>query len=588
MMVLTIDLETYLITPECLTPRIVCATYKTDGVAVLETRDENGGFKVYDVIEKHLENPDAVLIGHNVSFDLACLVNERPAFLPVVFGAYDNGQIRDTMVGDQLLGIAAGAFEKRKSSLAACAKRYLNIEMTGKTGDAWRFKYAELDGIPEDQWPAEAVRYAVQDVKNTELVFYHLNGAVIQNWREQCYAAWALHLISVYGMRINEDRADDWLSTIEAEFLEARAYSKKIGILRPNDTKNMSVLREFIAEAYDGKPPLTDKGSIKTDVETLKHSGDERLVKYADGRFCEKLWTTYAPILQGSRIVRPRYNVLVKSGRTSCSKPNMQNPPRGGGFREVFEPRPGYVFALCDYDQIELVALSQIHLWLFETSALADAVNEGRDLHLEVAAKLNPDDPKSYRQASKAANYGFAGGLGAEAFRNYAKGLGLDISEDDAKDIRAAWLKTWPEMKKYFSYISRATTWGGADVEQFVSRRVRGSCSFTQYANTLFQGLVADAAKSALTAVCRACYIEFENPLFGSRPVAFLHDEIIIETPEENAASAADELSRIMIEEMRRYIPDVKVGASAYLSTLWSKKADAVYNDAGELIPWTK
>jgi len=108
-MVLTIDLETYLITPECLTPRIVCATYKTDGPCILETRDENGGFKVYDVIEKHLQNPDAVLVGHNVSFDLACLVNERPAFLPVVFGAYENGQIRDTMVGDQLLGIAAGA-----------------------------------------------------------------------------------------------------------------------------------------------------------------------------------------------------------------------------------------------------------------------------------------------------------------------------------------------------------------------------------------------------------------------------------------------------------------------------------------------
>ena len=74
--------------------------------------------------------------------------------------------------------------------------------------------------------------------------------------------------------------------------------------------------------------------------------------------------------------------------------------------------------------------------------------------------------------------------------------------------------------------------------------------------------------------------------MFGSRPVAFLHDEIIIETPEENAASAADELSRIMIAEMRRYIPDVRVGASAYLSTLWSKKAGPVYNDAGDLIPW--
>ena len=171
-------------------------------------------------------------------------------------------------------------------------------------------------------------------------------------------------------------------------------------------------------------------------------------------------------------------------------------------------------------------------------------------------------------------------------FKEYAKGYGLDVSDDEARDIRSAWLETWPEMRKYFDMIGEATRWGSCDVEQFITRRLRGACSFTQYAITLFQGLVADGAKNALRAVSRACYAQPESVLFGSRPVAFLHDEIIIETPRFKAAEAAEKLSRIMIVEMRRFIPDVKVGAEAYLSEIWSKDAERVINSDGGLGIW--
>ena len=70
--------------------------------------------------------------------------------------------------------------------------------------------------------------------------------------------------------------------------------------------------------------------------------------------------------------------------------------------------------------------------------------------------------------------------------------------------------------------------------------------------------------------------------------MAFLHDEIIIEAPEEKAAGAAQELSRIMIDTMNEWIPDVKIGASAYLSRVWSKKAGPVYDAGGGLLPWER
>jgi len=586
---LFIDLETYKIGRR-LTPRIVSITYDQglfNGVqhpgpfSDTITRDHFESFKGL-MIERLYDG----VVGHNVAYDLACLCNEWPDLIPHVFEAYKAGRVVDTMITEKLKAIEDGDIDRRRFTLAHLARKYLAVEMEGKNDpDAWRLRYSELDGVSFDNWPKEAQDYATLDVRYLWLI-WEAQGAHKRDTSGQPAAAFALHLISIYGMRINRARADVWLENVAEEARKGAAMAQKLGILRANGTRNVKLLREIVAEAYNGAPPFTDKGAVKTDGETLKGSKNPALVEYQKSRFADKLATTYAPILRDGQTVHPRYNVLVKSGRTSCSKPNMQNPPRGGGFREVFEPRPGFVYVLCDYDQIELVALGQIHLWMFKTSAIADAVNEGRDLHLEVAAKLNPDNPKAYRQAAKICNYGYPGGLSSRVFIEYAKGFGLDFDEDESREMRKAWLDTWPEMAKYFDHIGRATAWGPTEVRQFKSGRIRGACSFTQYANTLFQGLTADGAKAALFKVSRACYTDEKSPLYGSRPVAFLHDEIILESPEDKAAGAAAELQKQMIEAMGEFIPDVKVTAGAYLSRVWSKNAGEVYGPGGELVPW--
>jgi DNA polymerase-1 len=574
--VFTLDLETYKIGAR-LTPRIVSICYAIDDEKpVLLTRC----FREFPDILKKASPPFVV---QNGSFDFGCLAVEFPDLLPWIFEQYERGHVVDTMINAKLVAIENGTIDRQRFSLAAIAKRLLGLNVEGKEGDdAWRLRYHELEGVDGEDWPHAARQYAIKDVEITRAVHKAQN---YTRPHTQARAAWALHLISVYGMRINEGRAGQWLEHVEIEAEKGRQKARDLGILRANGTRDVKILQGLITGAYDGKPPLTDKGKVSYSVDTLKGSGDASLTAYSESSFAAKLSSTYAPILKEGQTVHPRYNVLVSTGRTSCSKPNMQNPPRAGGFRELFEPRPGYVYALCDYDQIELVALGQIHLWMFKTSAIADAVNEGRDLHLEVAARLNPDNPPAYRQASKAANYGFAGGLGSGAFRQYARASGVDISEDEAKEIRLAWLKTWPEMTKYFKHISNKTTWGPCEITQFRSGRVRGGCAYTQAANTFFQGLVADGCKEALFNVSKACFIDQKSPLYGSRPVAFLHDEIILESPKGDARRAAGELQRIMIENMRRWIPDVKVSATAYLSTRWSKDAGPVY-DGGELIPW--
>jgi DNA polymerase-1 len=110
----------------------------------------------------------------------------------------------------------------------------------------------------------------------------------------------------------------------------------------------------------------------------------------------------------------------VASGRTSWSDPNLQNPPRAGGVRECFVPRPGFVFVAVDYDTLELRALAQVCLDLFGWSKMADRLNAGEDLHAALGARFlgidydafmklreaGDEDAKKARQNAKGFNFG--------------------------------------------------------------------------------------------------------------------------------------------------------------------------------------
>jgi DNA polymerase I-like protein with 3'-5' exonuclease and polymerase domains len=142
-----------------------------------------------------------------------------------------------------------------------------------------------------------------------------------------------------------------------------------------------------------------------------------------------------------------------------------------------------------------------------------------------------------------------------------------------AEALRNSWFKQWPEMRKYFALISDAVNYNNGEIEQLYSKRVRGACTFTSGANTLFQGLAADGAKMALWDVSRACYNDKKSPLYGSRPVLFIHDEIGAEMPEATASEALEEMSRIMVDAMEAVTPDIKIRTDGALCRNWWKGA---------------
>jgi hypothetical protein len=109
------------------------------------------------------------------------------------------------------------------------------------------------------------------------------------------------------------------------------------------------------------------------------------------------------------------------------------------------------------------------------------------------------------------------------------------------------------------------------------SGRLRANATFAARHNTMFQGLAADGAKLALWKLWRA----------GYRIVNFIHDEIMVEIPEHtNLALHAEVVRQLMIEAMRRVVPDVQIDVLYAVSDMWAKSAEAVIDDDGRLTVW--
>lgn len=270
--------------------------------------------------------------------------------------------------------------------------------------------------------------------------------------------------------------------------------------------------------------------------------------------------------------------------------------------REVFRPRKGWVFAQADYGSLELVTFAQLCYKLFGFSALRDALNDGKDPHVEYGAALarlsieeayafhNAGDKrfKGFRQKAKVVNFGCPGGLGAARLVDYMKGFGILIDEAEAKALIAMWKERWPETKPYFQYINNVVKSDRPLIDLFTGR-VRGCVRYTNACNDGFQGLGAACGKEALFFVAKACYVDKNSPLFGCRTVNFVHDELIVEVPDDYYAhDAAKELERLMILGAQKYVTDVRISAPPTLQEFWSKDAEAVHDEKGRMVPWSK
>ena len=531
------DTETYLIADGMLAPTLVCVSF-SEPPHLLNRADG------LDRMAQLLADFDVRLVGHNVAYDLGVIAAEDPdRFLPLIFGALEADRITDTKIREQLAQLAIGQLRMNQNGrtrydLGALTMRHHCGMTLDKSGDSWRMHYSELAGVSIDDYPEAAKTYAIDDALATLRVYN--NQRDHRDEYNQTRAAWALHLMTLRGIAIDPEAVAALEVQLTDDVAVKRAELAASGLIRKNGTKDTKAIRAKVEAAYKHPP---------TDRQTLNESGDDDLIALAALGAVDKLLKTYIPSLK-KPTAHPSYSLMMETGRTSSSKPNIQNLPRAGGVRECYIPRAGYKLYSIDYSTLELAALSQVCRELFGASAMGDAINAGADLHQEFANTAGTS-----RQLAKAGNFGFPAGMSAASFAKYARGFGVEVENPEA--VRDAWFLQWPEMRRYFDWINDQIGYHGEGVfTQIGSNRRRAGCGYTQGCNTMFQGLAADGAKCALFDVAEACYV---GVLAGTTyPVAFIHDEILIETTNPRAA---DVVASIMINSMELWIPDIRIEA---------------------------
>ena len=434
---------------------------------------------------------------HNVAFDFAVMdrylvLSKEIETRSVLWEAVDSDRLHDTMLLAVLISLV-----KRDSDLTPGLKDACE-EHLGFVLEKEKYRH-RFNEITESSWMEADVgffQYAVADAIATWFLFAILTHKANKICHEygvsathgflteaiQVKAAIALDRITRNGMTIDLDRLMrlrkeldcdisklvEEIHTTASDVWHGGTVTKSIAL---NDNTglprvNQKALRSHLIEIADRsgiEVPRTPKGDVTLSTKTFwnQHRDLDPLVDL----YCEynerTKQRTFFDGLAHSRI-HPRYHTIKRTGRTSCSNPNIQQLPARSPIREAIVASPGNALFIIDYNCLELRTLAAECYRLYGHSRLREVLIEGRDPHSYTAAmfdNISPDefdkhpDRKQLRQHAKVFNFGIPGGFSSKSLVGFAKlSYGVEISVDEADHfIRKLTHEVYPELGIYLS-----------------------------------------------------------------------------------------------------------------------------------------
>ena len=240
--------------------------------------------------------------------------------------------------------------------------------------------------------------------------------------------------------------------------------------------------------------------------------------------------------------IYPSFNITARTGRTTCNNPNLQNIPQDKNVRNLIEARPGWKIIEQDFSQIELRVAS-----MFSGDAnMQHAYQSGSDLHSKTTellfgdtSHLSPQEQKRKRTEAKSMNFGFLYGMSAKTFVDYAKGYGLNITEEQSESFRNNFFEAYPRLLPWHEECKQYArknghTWSPIGRKRFLpdinssNWSDRGSAE-RQSINSGVQGFASDMCISALSDIVFSDIIDHERcNVLGS-----VHDAILFEVKDD-------------------------------------------------------
>jgi DNA polymerase-1 len=285
----------------------------------------------------------------------------------------------------------------------------------------------------------------------------------------------------------------------------------------------------------------------------------------------------------GGRIYATWNQLGADSGRTSCTQPNLQQVPREADYRRCFVAPPGRALVKADYGQLQLRIAAKVA----NDPAMLDAFARGEDLHTRTAqhltgkAEVSRDD----RQLAKSLNFGLLFGMGSKSLASYARQeYGITLTEEKAQTLRSKFFASYPGLQRWHEGAARAQHLARAGVRSAgESRTILGRRRLFDIDTPLtfrlaspVQGAEADGAKLAL-----ALLWERRGDCPSAFPVAFIHDEIVVEADESRADVTAEWLRQGMIHGIAEILNPVPVVVDTSIRKTWAGNDVPVLPAAG-------
>ena len=289
-----------------------------------------------------------------------------------------------------------------------------------------------------------------------------------------------------------------------------------------------------------------------------------------------KLKSTYADgllkaVSPDGRIRTSFQMTATATGRLSSTEPNLQNIPTrtelGSQMRRMFVAAPGNVLVDADYSQIELRLLAHIS----GDEAMCRAFRSGEDFHTLTAARVFHVEPQDVtpemRRRAKAVNFGVVYGISPFSL---SQDIGVTVAE--AKEYMERYFQTYTGVRAYMDRIVEQARADGYVETLMHRRRALPELKSSNHnlrafgervaLNMPIQGTAADLMKLAMVRVER----RLADEGLAAQLIMQVHDELIVECPEDEAARVQALLEEEMSGVMTLAVP---LPAEAHCGKNW-------------------
>lgn len=520
---------------------------------------------VLSTLKPLLENPKIGFIGHNIKYDLHVLLNEGIQIQNITF---------DTILASYLISPETQRHNLDDLSFEQFGHKKIPIEELIGKGK----KQKTMDTVPLDQITAyccEDVDFTLRLKERFEKKLETLNLKPVFDQIELPLIPILMHM-ERSGIFVDVKKLEKMSEELKEKLdkLEKKIHHLAGEKFNLNSPKQLSAV---LFEKMGIKPPKKTMTGFSTAADVLESlKGEAPIIQeILEYRTLEKLRSTYVDALPEqinpeTRRIHCTFNQSVAAtGRLSCQNPNLQNIPvrteEGIKIRAAFKPqKPHWNFVSADYSQVELRLLAH----LSEDPTLIKAFREGEDIHTFTAAlvfdvSLKEVTPKM-RDLAKTVNFGIL--YGQQAF-GLAKQLGIEYSE--AESFIKAYFERYGKVKDFLHFCKESTKKTGRAITLTGRQRPipeihNKNPSIRNLAerlaiNTPLQGTAADLIKMAMIQVDAHLRKHPEQGMM----ILQIHDELLFESPEEEAHKLSKKVKHIMEGTFELKVPlvvDISIG----------------------------